>query len=243
MIAFAAQILKFCLATLIVFSHVVTVFSTDMLSDNIEILETGDYHGDEISAISGQEWWGVYSNTKGYSLQKVTIFVDSVHDVVLDDHPDQRTGKRVKVFTKNEPVFLLRGISGMAKGILDVPPHEAGKQLPHGTKETFSLSAGHNCELIAAESKNADSHNTDYKNYNLSFSCADQTQQLLEVPYLNDGVPSLLWAGDLDRDGKLDLYLDLTDHYNTSVPTLFLSSLAKEGELLGKAAELVTHGC
>lgn len=31
-----------------------------------------------------------------------------------------------------------------------------------------------------------------------------------------DATPSLPWAGDLDRDGRLDYLLDTTDHYNVS---------------------------
>ena len=42
----------------------------------------------------------------------------------------------------------------------------------------------------------------------------------------HDASPRLLFAGDIDRDGKLDLIVDTTDHYNKSRPTLFLSSPA-----------------
>ena len=52
----------------------------------------------------------------------------------------------------------------------------------------------------------------------------------------DEAVPQILWAGDIDRDGKLDLLLDLTDHYNVSIPTLFLSSEAAEDELVAEVA-------
>ncbi len=41
----------------------------------------------------------------------------------------------------------------------------------------------------------------------------------------------LLWAGDMDGDGKLDLVVS-SDFHGTAI-TLYLSSLAKEGELFG----------
>lgn len=41
----------------------------------------------------------------------------------------------------------------------------------------------------------------------------------------------LLWAGDMDGDGKLDLIVS-SDFHGTAI-TLYLSSLAKEGELFG----------
>lgn len=42
----------------------------------------------------------------------------------------------------------------------------------------------------------------------------------------------LLWAGDLDGDGKLDLMVNLSGYYWET--TLFLSSLAQPGKLVGK---------
>lgn len=43
----------------------------------------------------------------------------------------------------------------------------------------------------------------------------------------------LHWAGDLDGDGKLDLLMSFAGRWNDDV--LFLSSLAREGELVGEA--------
>ncbi|MET0807665.1 MAG: hypothetical protein ABWX93_02785, partial [Pseudoxanthomonas sp.] len=59
----------------------------------------------------------------------------------------------------------------------------------------------------------------------------------------DDASPTLLFAGDLDRDGKLDLIFDGTDHYNVSRPTLFLSSPAGQGELLHEVARYESVGC
>ena len=59
----------------------------------------------------------------------------------------------------------------------------------------------------------------------------------------DEAMPSVMWAGDLDGDDKLDLLLDLTHHYNLSEITLFLSSHASEGELVKKVAVFSTVGC
>lgn len=55
--------------------------------------------------------------------------------------------------------------------------------------------------------------------------------------------PRLLWAGDLDRDGRLDVLIDLSNHYSVSRPTLFLSAPATGDDKLRKVAEFVTTGC
>ena len=51
------------------------------------------------------------------------------------------------------------------------------------------------------------------------------------------------FAGDLDHDGKLDLIANVPDHWNVARPTLFLSTAAHPGQLVGKAAEISMTGC
>jgi len=81
----------------------------------------------------------------------------------------------------------------------------------------------------------------------LVLSAHGQRQQLAVLSRDGD-VPDfkglrLIWAGDLDGDGKLDLLVDITNHYNGSGSALFLSSKAKSGEIVGLAAKLETVGC
>jgi hypothetical protein len=58
---------------------------------------------------------------------------------------------------------------------------------------------------------------------------------------LGGGVPSILFAGDLDRDGKLDFLVSTATHYNVSETTLFLSHL-DETKLVPVAVARAT-GC
>ncbi len=59
----------------------------------------------------------------------------------------------------------------------------------------------------------------------------------------SEASPHVIFAGDLDRDGKLDLIYDTTDHYNVSRPVLFLSGAAEGDELLHAVAEYNSVGC
>ena len=55
---------------------------------------------------------------------------------------------------------------------------------------------------------------------------------------------SLLWAGDLDGDQKLDLYMNLATHYALTEKVLFLSSRARGSEIVGRAGSFATNcGC
>jgi hypothetical protein len=59
----------------------------------------------------------------------------------------------------------------------------------------------------------------------------------------NDADIKVIRCGDLNRDGRLDLLIDLTDHYNVSRPTLFISSGTKSNILLIEVAEHYSVGC
>jgi hypothetical protein len=59
----------------------------------------------------------------------------------------------------------------------------------------------------------------------------------------NDPYWYLLWAGDLDRDGKLDLYLSVTQHYDVAERKLFLSSQARRKKLVREVASFEIGGC
>jgi hypothetical protein len=59
----------------------------------------------------------------------------------------------------------------------------------------------------------------------------------------NDASPRILFAGDLDRDGRLDLLFDASDHYNLARPVLFLSGAAEGKELMHAVAEHRAVGC
>ena len=57
------------------------------------------------------------------------------------------------------------------------------------------------------------------------------------------GVPSPIWMGDLDGDGKLDLIIDMGNGDEESLPTLFLSSRARNGRLVRAVAQRIAGGC
>ena len=53
----------------------------------------------------------------------------------------------------------------------------------------------------------------------------------------------LIWAGDLDQDGKLDLYIDRSLGEEKAGTGLFLSSHTKKGQLVKLAALFGHTGC
>jgi hypothetical protein len=69
------------------------------------------------------------------------------------------------------------------------------------------------------------------------------TQKLSSTTEQDAATWQLLWAGDLDGDGKLDLLFDLSTHSGAGARRLFLSSAARKGEAVREVAVLETTGC
>jgi hypothetical protein len=61
--------------------------------------------------------------------------------------------------------------------------------------------------------------------------------------WASEDTPEVHWAGDIDGDGRLDVLLDTTDHYNVREMPLYLSSAAKHRALVGEAAPFTATGC
>jgi hypothetical protein len=65
-------------------------------------------------------------------------------------------------------------------------------------------------------------------------------QPLYSTRESDEGSWSLVWAGDLNRDGRLDLLLRASHHYNVDVLRLFLAG--RDGRL-HEVAAFQTTGC
>jgi len=204
----------------------------------IQLLLTGEFHGDEVSVKDGEVWTGLYKKGAGFELRNAAVTVESIEDVVLDK-PGQKTGKLVGVKGDEEPVFLIRGLPGVEEGPV-VTRYAGWDWLKPGVSMKLGLLGKEYTLYVTGEGED----DWNIKDYRLLLASGGKTQELARYETCcDDTMPAIIWAGDLDRDGVLDFYLDLSDHYNMSKRTLFLSSLAGNGEIVGKAAELVTTGC
>ncbi len=220
--------------------------------ESIRVLRVGQFHGEEVTAKTGEAWMGLYRLDDGVLVIKpVTVEVELVNDPIVD-LPEQKTGKRVFVQddavqdneNETEPLLLLQGPAGLfrpggietafAGDALLVPGQWVDTVLEEGFYRLIAYGDVREDDLVY--------------NYRLKLFGGDPqiTQQLDAAPslsFLDSGVPRLLWAGDLDRDGKLDLLLDLSHHYNETAMTLFLSSQAESGQMVKKVATFLVHGC
>ena len=217
-----------------------------------QILVPGQYHGDEVKAASGERWLGVFLPADGGTVvAPVVLQVDTVLDELLDEN-GVPTGKRVGFSGGEElALWLMKDVPRVAPGPVrtiatdvtlapneSVPlsleaTHPVVVELACATPEATKGSKPPSCELALREGEKTQVLGT-YEAYY-------EEGTLRSVG--NDAPVRIVWAGDLDRDGRLDLLVDLSDHYNLARPTLFLSTDAPEGSIVTAVAEHRSTGC
>jgi len=246
---------------LIVVANVPLRGGTETGDGEVILLASGEYHGDEVAVVSRPGWLALYTAGEdgGPRLAPVAVRIDVTFDAVLDQE-GEATGKRVSVAGGGpEPVFLLAGPHGLEPG--PVTPASPSEGTFSGL-DPMTISLGGDIYELgfrlgrppSPDDAAEDAADDSWHDGALVLSHGGVEQTLADfqlwidpdtgdVYFGSEASPQVLWAGDLDHDGRLDLYLDLTDHYNVSRPTLFLSSAAAPGELVAQVASHVSMGC
>lgn len=216
----------------------------------------GQFHGDEAVARDGERWLALRMDRMHAALVPVAVRVAVVEDALVDE-PGERSGALVTTEPADEAIVMLLRGPALVAGALDEatvePPGIGG-----GPRLDTGLAFRDARYRLRSECtpRNAPPRPGQFlSDCRIVLRAAGGDEQVLvrmegyadapgEPAWLgDDAAPALLFAGDLDRDGELDLLFDTTDHYNLSRPTLFLSSQAGPGELLGEAARYEAIGC
>lgn len=203
---------------------------------------TGSFHDGETVARDGEHWLALQVKPAAAALVDTRVRVKRVHDVVVDDEGG-RTGREVDTAVP-DATLLVRGAGlragAVARAALPESPTRLGTA-PIGLR----LGRAHyrlalDCDASATR---CDVVLDDGRHRQALFALDAGRYQDGSLMLGDDASPMLLFAGDLDRDGRLDLILDATDHYNLSAPTLLLSTQARDGELVHAVAAHESVGC
>jgi hypothetical protein len=194
----------------------------------------GVMHSGEVQAETDDTWLAFCHTPDGYELisTKITVHKNPKKDDIYDTH--------VTLDTCPFPsLFLIYGVPELTPGSINTvfngrtylePFQSMILELAPGQESTYSLSAS------------GTNKGEETRDYQIRLSCNQKSQLILNRASLSEHI-YILWAGDLDRDGRLDLLLDVHDHYNVSEPTLFLSSKAKKDEMVKRFISYRRAGC
>jgi hypothetical protein len=235
-------------ATIVVLLSITSLVPTPARSiacpPEARLLEVGQFHKEEVEAETGEQWLGLHISEDSSMLLNYELTVESVEDPVVDE-PGQKTGKKVAVDLPLQPIFLINSDWILNAGPVETVFEGNPERLERIAPVKLHL-AGTSYQLKIAGPEDGEKCWQDGlpKNAKLVLATGNSSQVLYTLEECgSDPTWALLWAGDLDKDGKLDLYVSVTQHYNISEKKLFLSSQADEGQLVQEIAEFVTSGC
>ena len=197
---------------------------------------TGVWFEEYVSAKSGEVWLGLYQVGDEYELRSSTLAVSEFKENVR--RMDSR--KEVRVDQPREPLFLIRGLEQLQPGKVTTLVHDwkflYPGQVDYIRSNQFSL---YTLKAVGVAVDVGPSQ-VGIQEYGLilSGSSLKQVAQTLVHwdQFLVNSFPGVIWAGDLDRDGKVDLFMDTARHEASVGYALFLSSAAAEEEFVGKVA-------
>jgi hypothetical protein len=224
----------------------VAVLGAPAAAEN-KLLLPGRFHGEEVSAKSGQHWLALFQNGESGMLTEQALKVSPVKDELVDEG-SANTGVSVSVARTPAPLFMVKGIPGLVPGkvrCVNITPlselRKRRKLLLRFNNRTYQIS-------LQIRTRTDPQTKDPLESYKLSLSDGKLTQTIADVRDCNlipgpDCPPTILWAGDLDHDGRLDLLVNIANDYNASAPTLFLSRRAGHGKLVRRAADFTTSGC
>lgn len=199
------------------------------------LIEAGTFHPGEITDADAGPWLGLFPEGKGYAWRDVAVDVKAVRDEVVDD-ADHRTGREVSVRGGGRPVFLVRGGEDLRVASVDGFRELELRALRNG--DHIQLTIGNQQFLVRAANPRRRG-DADMAGSSLELVSNGITQTLFSAPEdADEPAWEILWAGDLDGDGKLDLYVQLGDER-----ILFVSTKAAPGQLVGKFAVFRAAGC
>ena len=198
----------------------------------------GDFHGDETKVADGTDWLALRCAEQCFLLPS-RASVAATFDALIDAE-DEETGRKVRARGIDDATFLLRGAALRTGAVESAVVQEITGF--NGDEEAPVVT-----DLVMKQKKLTlrrivETGGGEVARVRLLVE-QDGHSQLLAESDSPDLVGYVLWSGDLDGDGEIDLIVDLSDHYNISLPTLLLSSEAVGSDLLGAAAVHLSSGC
>jgi hypothetical protein len=183
----------------------------------------------------------VFLNEKGLFCQATELITTPMKDE-MNDPEGVKSLTQIKSKTNQEiPFMLLYGLPNLDGVTIPFYPNFKNQLMPGESMQigeyTF-IAAG---QLIKTE------YGETVENYKLILEGSKDNQfikqTIADIPFFDDKMVTFYWAGDIDKDGLPDFLIDLSHKYSYSMPSLFLSSKAGNGELVMMVAQLSEFGC
>ncbi|MDQ3131460.1 MAG: hypothetical protein M3Q99_11960 [Acidobacteriota bacterium] len=213
---------------------------------NKHLIETGEIsNGKDFKVKSGETWFGLFGGNERSYLRQTRIRVQRTDQSDL-------SWKEISVKGKEKPLFLVKNLKKLKEGkIKTIFRGSTWQETDEGEKELTSLGKGFSRNFNLGEKRYTLRVEEGISERQepilvLLLETGSESQIVHYIGYSSEGdyVGNLFWVGDLDSDGKLDLFMDFWNYEKGSYSSgLFLSSEAKKGKLVKEFGYFGLAGC
>ena len=202
-----------------------------------KILIPFDYRQCKVDTLIDDTWVQLYKKGQKYYLSKAEYTIGKEWDEIIGDSVSTLTSKRKVLLYINHLPSKMGEVNSID---LHIAPNSFldAFYLKPGTTLRFTFEGKH-YELKTKEKVFTKHGNQSYEGVILL-----NGKQIVRRTNLDKVDFSLMFAGDIDGDGKLDLVFNLSGEFGEVYVALYLSSCALPGQQVRKVSEVVDdYGC
>jgi len=206
-----------------------------------KVLTIGVFHGDEVSENSDKkDWFGLFLSKQENYIARTKIKMKRVYDPVLDEE-NEKTGWEISTYNKDSCIILIEKIQILSEKKIQ----KIEFQNTIYPKDTVTINyLGIKYKIFATGGGAKGGSVWNYKLFiSANIKGENRKSLLIAAPNFDDTMTSILFAGDIDGDGILDLIIDTSRKYGGVNPTIYLSKPASNGEILKPIGEISSVGC
>jgi hypothetical protein len=214
-----------------------------------KVLTVGTFHDDEVWANADKEkWFGLFHGNNGFYLAETKLKTKRVHDEIIDENENEKTGWDVQTLNNDTAIILIEGHHFLTPRNVEQAVLSKQQIFPGDTLRINYLGVDYQIFATGGKKKVQDDPEWfDVWNYKLYLTATINGQQhkslLVAQPNFEEQMITLIFAGDIDGDGILDVIIDTSRHYNATSPTIYLSRPAKNGEVVKPIGGHTSVGC
>ena len=198
----------------------------------IKVLTVGNFHSDEVENKANKEkWLGLFHNKTGFYIADTKLITKRVHDEILDENESEKTGWEIKTGNEDSCLLLISSNSYVNEKAIKHLTLLKNQIYPGDTVTFQFLGVGYKLFATGGKKKSQDDPSGlevwNYKLYLTTTIKGEQHKSLLVAqPNFDEKMITIIFSGDIDGDGILDLIINTSRHYDEESPTIYLSKPA-----------------
>lgn len=199
-----------------------------------ELFYAGIFHNREIpiNKLDKPCWALTKTDAGGYTLQQTKVIYQPAFDPILDEGSTNPTGIKISMASNDSVWLLFTDLPNLKPGKVEYISDQSMSIIPNKDYSFTYKKTSYRLHATGEKIRIGESWVVT-KNYQLFLEDVTSKKKSLvcSFPFFDDSMIQVLFIGDIDNDGKIDLILDNSPKYNSFTPTLYLSSFAQGAEL------------